>query len=199
MSRYRFDKDPNQQTIQVLSKMNQLDANQLSDLTDYILEFMSDSNGDLLINKLNEFAERYGIKIGGVKQLAQAFIMFFKGAFQNNLNSTQISEDLQQFGFDDEQIQLISGRWTLSLSSLNSSSLSQTLMVNQLLLPEWRFGVTASNKDIRGVGATFLQMKLSLDMGNDNTSEEYIELTLPQFYQFLASMEKAKAQLDYFS
>ena len=106
--------------------------------------------------------------------LGLIFRYFFKGAFHNNLNSIQLSEDLEQLGFDPDQIELISGRWTLSLSALNSSSLSQTLMVNQLLAPEWRFGMTASNKDLSTVGATFLQMKLSLDVGNGNTSQEHI-------------------------
>ena len=74
-TRFRFSKEPNQKTIQVLSKMNQLSSEQLSDFTDDILEFMSNANGDILIDKLNQFGEKYGIKEAGVKQLAQAYIL----------------------------------------------------------------------------------------------------------------------------
>jgi hypothetical protein len=84
-------------------------------------------------------------------------------------------------------------------------------MVNKLILPEWRFGITTGNKELREVGNTFLQLKLRLDRGDGKTNEEYIgmrfsfceltssELSLPQFYEFVATMEKAKAQMDFFS
>lgn len=89
-------------------------------------------------------------------------------------------------------------------------------MVNKLILPEWRFGITTGNKELREVGNTFLQLKLRLDRGDGIEKEEYIgmsdtfqlslkflttflELSLPQFYEFVATMEKAKAQMDFFS
>ena len=38
------------------------------------------------------------------------------------------------------------------------------------------------------------------DANNDNGTETvYMELTLPQFYDFLAEMEKARATIDFFS
>jgi hypothetical protein len=96
-----------------------------------------------------------------------------------------------------------------------------TLMVNQLVDMEWKFGVTASNRfhyffvfffvkdysnhfqinnsDMAKVGASFLQIKMTLDKGNTTTEDVHLELTLPQFYEFLAQMQKAKANLDFFS
>jgi len=148
---------------------------------------------------LQTIAEIRDIKISILKALAMQYIVFFKGAFQNNLSISQLGEDLSQFGLTQQQIELVSALWAGSLHLLNNSSLSQTLMVNELVLPEWRFGVTRSNKDLRTVNTTFLQLKLNLDKGNGETNVEYVELTLPQFYQFLASLEKAKAQLDFFS
>lgn len=77
------------------------------------------------------------------------------------------------------------------------------------------------------VGSTFLQLKLKIDDGSGNqdagagssaagaagddddassgtsgtktNGEVFMELTLPQFYDFLAQMEKAKTLVDYLS
>jgi len=73
-----------------------------------------------------------------------------------------------------------------------------TLSVNKLILPEWRFGITASNKHMKDAGSTFLQLKLVIDGGDGQTKDEYVEFSLPQFYEFVATMEKAKAQMDFF-
>lgn len=45
------------------------------------------------------------------------------------------------------------------------------------------------------VGSTFLQMKFVLDNGREH-QEVVTEMSLPQFYQFLAQMERAKAVMD---
>lgn len=48
------------------------------------------------------------------------------------------------------------------------------------------------------IGSTFLQIKFVIDNGGvlENKS---VELTLPQFYDFLAEMEKAKTFVEYLS
>lgn len=45
------------------------------------------------------------------------------------------------------------------------------------------------------MGSTFLQMKFVLDNGREH-QEVVTEMSLPQFYQFLAQMERAKAVMD---
>ena len=86
--------------------------------------------------------------------------------------------------------------WKENRVDAGQAALSQTLRVNQLLDMQWRFGVTAANSEIRHLGSTFLQMMLTLDMGNAEKKVR-LELTLPQFYEFLAQMEKAKAMCDF--
>jgi len=45
-----------------------------------------------------------------------------------------------------------------------------------------------------------MQLRLLLDAGDGKgVHQEHVELTLAQFYEFLATLEKAKAQLDFFS
>ena len=86
--------------------------------------------------------------------------------------------------------------WKEGRAEAGQAALTQTLRVNQLLDMQWRFGVTSSNSEIRHLGSTFLQMMLTLDMGNTE-KQVRLELTLPQFYEFLAQMEKAKAMCDF--
>ena len=45
------------------------------------------------------------------------------------------------------------------------------------------------------VGRTFLQLKLVLDAPGGGLERIYLELSLDQFYAFLAHMERAKAAL----
>ena len=70
-------------------------------------------------------------------------------------------------------------------------------MINQLVDMEWKFGVTAANSDLKSVGNSFLQLKLVINKGSDETEDVFMELSLPQFYSFLHEMEKAKASLEF--
>uniref|UniRef100_A0A3B4TUB9 COMM domain containing 7 n=1 Tax=Seriola dumerili TaxID=41447 RepID=A0A3B4TUB9_SERDU len=58
--------------------------------------------------------------------------------------------------------------------------------------------VTVGTSEIQKVGNIFLQLKLVVRRGN-STENVYMELTLPQFYNFLHEMERAKASMECFS
>uniref|UniRef100_A0A673K8M6 COMM domain-containing protein 7-like n=1 Tax=Sinocyclocheilus rhinocerous TaxID=307959 RepID=A0A673K8M6_9TELE len=81
---------------------------------------------------------------------------------------------------------------------LSRLAVGQTLMVNQLVDMEWKFGVTVGTSELQKTGNIFLQLKLVIRKGN-KTENVYMELTLPQFYNFLHEMERAKASMDCFS
>ena len=83
---------------------------------------------------------------------------------------------------------------------ITSALLSKAATNRRLVDMDWSFGVTAASDDINNVGKTFLQLKLTLE--RDASAEGccevvFMELSLEQFYQFLASMEKCKAFIDY--
>eukprot|EP00968_Pinguiococcus_pyrenoidosus_P023144 scaffold3581_cov252-Pinguiococcus_pyrenoidosus.AAC.20 len=65
----------------------------------------------------------------------------------------------------------------------------------RLIDMDWKFGVTASSDALESHGSPFLQLKLCLAEGVA-VREVLVELTLEQFFAFLADMEKAKAVLD---
>lgn len=109
---------------------------------------------------------------------------------------------------DDEKAGIIEAKWRASHSDLSSSLVTSTLMVNKVVDMEWTFGVTAASSEVEAVGGTYLQLKLVIDKGvgsggQDGASNReeavHMELTLPQFYEFLASMEQAKTYLDFLS
>ena len=92
---------------------------------------------------------------------------------------------------------------------------------------QWRFGITASNSELIHSGVSFLQLKLVLDKGVDHEVVNmgiffiffpyfilfilinfvfcflffvlFLELTLPQFYELLQELEKAKQALTSYS
>lgn len=115
-----------------------------------------------------------GLALEHVKLFAKSCILFFKGCFKNNLKSLSIGEDLLRMDWEEEKVELVKRQWTLALRKLNNSSMSKTLIVNQLVSPDWRFGITAANKEVRNVGTSFLQLKLKLDKGNGETTDEYM-------------------------
>mmetsp|Transcript_9602 Transcript_9602/g.14450 ORF Transcript_9602/g.14450 Transcript_9602/m.14450 type:complete len:122 (-) Transcript_9602:189-554(-) len=93
--------------------------------------------------------------------------------------------------------EVIRACWDDSSSDLTSSLLSRIVTANELIDVDWSFGVTASTDESDKVGRTFLQMKLTVDKGSKGPQDVYMELSLEQFYQFMAQMEKAKAYLDF--
>ena len=71
-------------------------------------------------------------------------------------------------------------------------------MSQRLVGLDWKFGVTASSDELQAVGSSFVLVRLRV-APKDGSGEERVvsmELTLPQFYNFLHELEKAKATLD---
>lgn len=114
----------------------------------------------------------------------------------HQLSDAEVKADLEAMGFGGESVTQMMSVWSAGRLDAGSAALAHTLRVNPLVDMQWRFGVTAANSEIRHLGATFLQMLLTLDLGNSQ-QKVHLELTLPQFYEFLAQMEKAKAMCDF--
>ena len=88
--------------------------------------------------------------------------------------------------------------WKRRAVDLARALSAQSLSVNSLVDMEWKFGVTASSDEMEQVGATFLQLRMCINKGEGGAPEVVtMEMTLPQFYAFLSTMEQAKSHLDY--
>ncbi|CDQ88022.1 unnamed protein product [Oncorhynchus mykiss] len=130
--------------------------------------------------------------------LVSAFMLRQLGSLKKNLTEDQVKEDLLTLGVSEDKADHFSQQWSLHYPVLSRLAVGQTLMVNQLVDMEWKFGVTVGTSELQKVGNTFLQLKLVIRKGN-STENVYMELTLPQFYNFLHEMERAKASMDCFS
>ena len=142
---------------------------------------------------LSERAQTTPKRLAGV---VRSLTMFYQGATRKNLKVDSFKEDCEKLGFDEERTTLLSNVYKKYFGALSRVLVAQTLSVNPLKDMDWRFGVTASSSELNQVGTTFLQLKLVV---GDENKKVFLELSLPQFYEFLHQMEKAKAALDFFS
>ncbi|KAK7884522.1 hypothetical protein WMY93_027645 [Mugilogobius chulae] len=133
-----------------------------------------------------------------LKNLMKSVLLVPQGAMKKNLSAEQIREDLTTLGLNEEKAVQFSQQWGEHSAALSRLAVRQTLMVNQLVDMEWKFGVTVGTSEMHKVGNIFLQLKLVIRKGN-STENVYMELTLPQFYNFLHELERAKASMDCFT
>jgi hypothetical protein len=105
----------------------------------------------------------------------------------------------QALALSESSTQLIVQAWLNQNSKLASHLLSKIVTQNKLIDLDWSFGVTAASDDCDHVGKTFLQLKLTVEQEREGRRVIFLELSLDQFYQFLASLEKCKSYLDFVS
>jgi hypothetical protein len=151
---------------------------------------------DYLLEVLSPLGEKAQISTRKLANIVRSMSMFFQNCTKNNCKLEQVKEDCEKFGFDEEHILLFTNLYKKYFPSISRVLIAQTLSVNPLKDMDWRFGVTASSSELNQVGTTFLQLKLVL---GEEKKPVFLELSLPQFYDFLHQMEKAKSSLDFFS
>eukprot|EP01080_Neovahlkampfia_damariscottae_P001692 gene1692-461_t len=117
------------------------------------------------------------------------YVKILTVTFQKSIKQNQMESNL----FQDEDKQIFMDNVFKKYYRTITQNVSK-LSVNSLNDIDWRFGVSVSSSELSEVGATFLQLKLNI-----NGKDEFIELDLPQFYNFLHEMEKGKSLLDFFS
>ena len=181
--------------IQSLDKL--LSDEQLSQFVDIIVGFFLAPADTDLMGGIRQFASAHGVNARALKSSMRGILVFFQGLIKHGLTQAQVVEDCAQLGLRDSAAQLLAQKWNSSRGGLAHVSTGRTLRVNELVDMEWKFGVTASSHELQTVGSTFLQLRLVIDKGGGERESKLMEPTLPQFYQFLMQMEKAKSQLDF--
>lgn len=190
---------PDDQYFVDFANLNKLEIEQLSQLNALVIAFLAaPDQATQLISQLEEFAAANSLPVNGLKNITKSLLIFYKAALKKNLSTSHVKDDLVQLGLSDEKASQFSQQWKSQIVAISRVAAGQTLMVNQLVDMEWRFGVTAADSDMRKVGNSYLQLKLVVDKGT-KTEEIFMELTLPQFYSFLHEMERAKSSLEYLS
>lgn len=93
--------------------------------------------------------------------------------------------------------QLLIQAWDTKQKKIANYLVSKIIAKNKLVDLDWSFGVTASTEELDHVGKTFLQLKLTVDSERDGRKTHFLEMSVDQFYQFLASLEKCRSFLDF--
>ncbi|KAB1262201.1 COMM domain-containing protein 7 [Camelus dromedarius] len=148
--------------------------------------------------QLSEFAATNQISLGPLRSIVKSLLLVPNGALKKSLTAEQVRADFITLGLSEEKATYFSEKWKQNAPTLARWAIGQTLMINQLIDMEWKFGVTSGSSELEKVGSIFLQLKLVIKKGN-KTENVYIELTLPQFYSFLHEMERVRTSMECFS
>uniref|UniRef100_A0A9J8B5C7 COMM domain containing 7 n=1 Tax=Cyprinus carpio carpio TaxID=630221 RepID=A0A9J8B5C7_CYPCA len=218
--------------------LNKLSEQQFVRLTEILYQFLLEpKESERFLRQLTEFAGENGMSAGPLRALMKSVLLLPHGALKRNLTAEQVKADLLSLGLNEDKARHFSDQWRIHYPVLSRLAVGQTLMVNQLVDMEWKFGVTVGTSELQKTGNIFLQgcgfksrasntttevplstapntqllpgcrsingcplLQLKLVIRKGNTTENvYMELTLPQFYNFLHEMERAKASMDCFS
>ena len=186
--------------VKELAALEGLSPEQLQGLVTNVITFLSRPETFDISGAVEAFAAEHGIRnLAKLKVLFGAALKFFRECVRNNLSHTNVAAELQKVGLAADKSVSIGKAWRKSSGGMSKAAMKQTVMMNELVDMQWKFGVTASSDDAAQIGSTFLQLKLVLDKGSGSLETHYMELTLPQFYEFIHEMEKAKASLDAFN
>ncbi|NWJ01450.1 COMD7 protein, partial [Crypturellus undulatus] len=172
---------------------------QFQALTDVLFRFLAEPKEvERFLAQLSDFAAANKISLGPLKSIVRSVLLVPSGALKRNLSSEQVRADFIALGLSEEKASYFAEQWKLNSPALTRLAVGQTLIINQLVDMEWKFGVTAGSSELERVGSIFLQLKLVIKKGGQ-MENVYMELTLPQFYSFLHEMERVKASLESFS
>ncbi|XP_033009778.1 COMM domain-containing protein 7 isoform X2 [Lacerta agilis] len=173
-----FAREPVPETLSAdLQQLNQLSAQQFSTLVEVVFRFLQEPKEvERFLAQLSEFATSNKLSPGPLKNIVKSLL-------------------LVPNGLSEEKASYFEEQWKEKSPTLSRLAVGQTLMVNQLVDMEWKFGVTAGSSELEKAGSIFMQLKLVVKKGN-KVEPLYMELTLPQFYSFLHEMERMKTSLE---
>ncbi|MGH0155123.1 UNVERIFIED_CONTAM: hypothetical protein FKN15_075094 [Acipenser sinensis] len=150
-----------------IQNLNKLSEEQYVSLTDILFCFLTEpKETDRFLSQLNEFASENGMSPGPLKNLVKSVLLVPNGALKRNLTAEQVKADLITLGLNEDKASHFADQWKVRYPALSRLAVEQTLMVNQLVDMEWKFGVTAGSSELHKVGSIFLQLKLVVRKGN---------------------------------
>ncbi|GAB1609211.1 COMM domain-containing protein 7-like [Argonauta hians] len=183
-----------------LQTLDKFETEQFSQLVQLMFSFLVDPNkSSQMLTHLETFAEETGANLAALKSVFKSLLMIPNDALRRGVTAATFLEELTGLGLSQEKAEYLTEQWKKNMASLSATALGQTVMVNQLVDMDWKFGVTLSSSELTKVGNTFIQLKLVVSNGKGELNTVYMELSLKQFYSFLHEMERAKASLEMLS
>ncbi|XP_032760370.1 COMM domain-containing protein 7 isoform X2 [Rattus rattus] len=162
MGRLHCTQDPVPEAVRGdMQQLNQLGAQQFSALTEVLFHFLTEPKEvERFLAQLSEFATTNQISLGPLKSIMKSLLLVPNGALKKGLTAEQVRTDLLTLGLSEEKATYFSEKWKQNAPTLAQWAIGQTLMINQLIDMEWRFGVTSGSSELEKVGSIFLQVSL---------------------------------------
>ncbi|KAI4575726.1 hypothetical protein MJG53_011929 [Ovis ammon polii x Ovis aries] len=158
-----------------MQQLNQLGAQQFSALTEVLFHFLTEPKEvERFLAQLSEFATTNQISLGPLRSIVKSLLLVPNGALKKGLTAEQVRADFMTLGLSEEKAVYFSEKWKQNAPTLARWAIGQTLMINQLVDMEWKFGVTSGSSELEKVGSIFLQLKLVVKKGNQ-TENVYID------------------------
>ena len=179
-----------------LSVLSKFPVAQLREFATLIVSWVVAPTSSDIKASVGTFASTNNIDGSTIKASMRGLLILVKGALKHNVTPQQLKGDLTALGMNKEGAETMEKVWRGNYMDLARSATVQTMTIKSLQDMEWKFGVTASSEELDSVGSTFLQMKFTLASGSNDDEKVHVEMSLPQFYDFLAKMETAKAEMD---
>ncbi|KAM6053332.1 COMM domain-containing protein 7 isoform 1-T1 [Theristicus caerulescens] len=162
MGLLNFTRDPVPEAVSGdMHNLNQLSAQQFSALTEVLFRFLTEPKEvERFLTQLSDFATMNKISLGPLKNIVKSILLVPNGALKRNLSSEQVRADFIALGLSEEKASYFAEQWKVNSPTLTRLAVGQTLMINQLIDMEWKFGVTAGSSELEKVGSIFLQVNL---------------------------------------
>eukprot|EP01041_Mallomonas_annulata_P011516 gene11516-24083_t len=184
--------------FELLVKLNDVDDRSLGALTDIVVNFLLEKNSDHFQSSLELYLQDFPLEKGFFKILVRALIIFLEEGISDAWDVKKLEEKCNQYNIDQSKTSVLVLCWKNKSAQITSSILSSILSINELIDMDWSFGVTCATEDCHEMSQTFLQLKLVVNGRKDNRGVRtlFMELTIEQFYKFLAQMESARAYIS---
>lgn len=176
-----------------IQNLNAFDDGQLTAFTEIALSFLAQKEDAR--DNLDEFCRTKKINARALESTVQGVLYFFSEALRRSLKEEDVKGDLERLGLQTGKAESLASTYQKQFTALSMSLIDNTFKINQVVDLEWKFGVTAGTSELAEVGACFLQVRF-VTMKDGKRDSVLVEMTLPQFYNFLSSMQAAAREID---
>ena len=160
-------------------------------------------NSSAVVGAVKAFAKEHEVAALAILQrCVRGLVVFLQEAARIGSTGSDVRHGAEALGLEMDAARALGDAWMRALVSGDDTAalpdgLGEAVGLRRLIDLQWKFCVTAasSEADASSVGQTFLQLKLVLDAPTGDLEVFYLELSLDQFYELLAHMERAKAAL----
>lgn len=182
-----------------LEGLSALPGDGVRELTTLVLTFLLHPKTTNFQEDLGTIAQKVSMNGGAFKVLVRSLLVFLQNGMHEGWQAAELEAKCANISVSPEATAVILEVWKTKTLQMATSLVSRTIKANQLVDLDWKFGATASSDDCNHLGKTFLQLKFTIDTADSGLKNVFMELSLEQFYQFLAQMENCKSYLEFLS